>query len=181
MRTFLSGLVLIAISTFVPSSALAQASIAGSTRDTSGAALPGVTVEASSPALIEKVRTAVTDDRGLYRIVNLPPGTYTVTFALPGFNQVKRDGIELTGSFTAPVDADMTVGGVTETITVTGASPIVDVQSVRRQTTISNELLTSIPTARSWAATALLIPGIDRKSTRLNSSHSSPSRMPSSA
>ena len=160
MRTFLWGLLLIAVSTLLPASALAQASIAGSTRDTSGAALPGVTVEASSPALIEKVRTAVTDERGLFRIVSLPPGTYSVTFALPGFNQVKRDGIELTGSFTAQIDAGMAVGGVTETITVTGASPIVDVQSIRRQTTISNEVLTSIPTARSWAATALLIPGI---------------------
>jgi hypothetical protein len=140
--------------------AWAQASIAGSTRDTSGAALPGVTVEATSPALIEKVRTTVTDERGLYRIVNLPPGTYAVTFALPGFNQVKREAIELTGSFTAQIDADLSVGGVTETLTVTGASPIVDVQSIRRQTTITNEVLTAIPTARSWAATALLIPGI---------------------
>ena len=160
MRKCLWGVLLVAVVFLLPSSASAQASIAGSTRDTSGAALPGVTVEASSPALIEKVRTAVSDERGLFRIVNLPPGTYSVTFALPGFNQVKRDGIELTGSFTATVDADLTVGGVTETITVTGASPIVDVQSIRRQTTISNEVLTSIPTARSWAATALLIPGI---------------------
>src|SRR4029450_4684588 len=97
---------------------------------------------------------------GLYRIVNLPPGTYSVTFSLPGFNQVKRDGIELTGSFTAQIDGELTVGGVTETLTVTGASPIVDVQSIRRQTTISNEGLPALPTARSWAATALLIPGI---------------------
>ena len=140
--------------------ALAQASIAGTAKDASGAALPGVTVEAASPVLIEKVRTAVTDDRGLFRIVSLPPGTYSVTFALPGFNQFKRDGVELSGSFVAQIDAEMTVGGVAETITVTGASPIVDVQSIRRQTTITNEVLTAIPTARSWAATALLIPGI---------------------
>src|SRR5688572_18873747 len=160
MRTFLGRVILITVSALLPSSAFAQASIAGSARDSSGAALPGVAVEASSPALIEKVRTAVTDDRGLYRIVNLPPGTYSVTFALPGFNQVRRDGIELSGSFTAQIDADMAVGGVSESITVTGATPIVDVQSIRRQTTITNEVLTSIPTARSWAATALLIPGI---------------------
>jgi hypothetical protein len=160
MRTFLSGVFLLAMLIFLPATALAQASIAGSTRDTSGAALPGVTVEAASPALIEKVRTAVSDERGLYRILNLPPGTYVVTFALPGFNQVKRDGVELSGAFNAQIDAEMAVGGVTETITVTGASPIVDVQSIRRQTTITNEVLTSIPTARSWAATALLIPGI---------------------
>src|SRR5688500_5147096 len=160
MRTFFRGAILITVSILLPALAFAQASIAGSTRDTSGAALPGVTVEASSPALIEKVRTALTDDRGLYRIVNLPPGTYSVTFALPGFNQVKRDGVELTGSFTAQIEAELGVGGLAETITVTGASPIVDVTSVRRQTTISSEVLTSIPTARSWAATALLIPGI---------------------
>ena len=161
MRTLSRDVLLMAASLLLlHTSAFAQASIAGSTRDSSGAALPGVTVEASSPALIEKVRTAVTDDRGLYRIVNLPPGTYSVTFALPGFNQIRRDGIELTGSFTAPIDVEMAVGGITETVTVTGASPIVDVQSVRRQTTISNDVLTSIPSARSWAATALLIPGI---------------------
>jgi hypothetical protein len=152
-------MLLVAVVT-LPTSAWAQASIAGATRDTSGAALPGVTVEATSPALIEKVRTTVTDERGLFRIVNLPPGTYTVTFALQGFNQVQREGIELSGSFTAQIDADLSVGGLTETLTVTGASPIVDVQSVRRQTTISSEVLTAIPTARSWAATALLIPGI---------------------
>src|SRR5688572_6384390 len=160
MRTFLGRVILITVSALLPSSAFAQASIAGSARDSSGAALPGVAVEASSPALIEKVRTAVTDDRGLYRIVNLPPGTYSVTFALPGFNQVRREGIELTGSFTAAIDAEMAVGGLTETITVSGETPIVDVQSIRRQTTISSDVLTSIPTARSWAATALLIPGI---------------------
>ena len=160
MRSCLWGPLLVAVLTLLPASAFAQASIAGSTRDSSGAALPGVTIEASSPVLIEKVRTTVTDGSGLYRIVNLPPGTYSVTFALPGFSQVKRDGIELTGSFTAQIDAEMAVGGVTETLTVTGASPIVDVQSIRRQTTISSDVLTSIPTARSWAATALLIPGI---------------------
>jgi hypothetical protein len=160
MRAWLSGAFLFALLLLLPASAMAQASIAGATRDASGAVLPGVTVEAASPALIERVRTAVSDERGLFRIVSLPPGTYTVTFSLPGFNQVRREGIELTGSFTAQVDGELSVGGVTETITVSGTTPIVDVQSVRRQTTISNEVLTSIPTARSWAATALLIPGI---------------------
>ena len=93
----------------VAASAQTGTSISGVVRDESGGALPGVTVEASSPALIEKVRTAVSDERGLFRIVNLPPGTYTVTFALPGFNQVKRDGIELSGSFNATVDAALAV------------------------------------------------------------------------
>jgi hypothetical protein len=160
MRTFLLGVLLVAVSILLPAAASAQASIAGTARDTSGAVLPGVSVEASSPALIEKVRTSVTDDRGLFRILSLPPGTYTVTFSLTGFNQVKREGIELSGAFIAQIDVAMTVGGVAETVTVAASTPIVDVQSIRRQTTISNDVLTSIPTARSWAATALLIPGI---------------------
>lgn len=160
MRVFLRSALLVLVATLIPASAYAQASIAGSIRDASGAALPGVTVDVTSPALIEKTRTAVADDRGVFRIVNLPPGRYTVTFSLEGFRQLQRDGVELTGAFTAQIDAELSVGGLSETLTVTGETPIVDVQSVRRQTTISNDVLTSIPTARSWAATALLIPGI---------------------
>jgi len=140
--------------------AYAQASITGVVKDASGAVLPGVTVEVASPVLIEKTRTDVTDGAGQYRIINLLPGKYTVTFSLTGFGTMKREDIELTGSFTATVNAEMKVGGVSETITVSGETPIVDTQSVRRQTTLSGELLTSVPTARSWAATALLIPGI---------------------
>jgi hypothetical protein len=144
----------------LPAVAFAQASITGVVKDTSGAVLPGVTVEVSSPALIEKTRSAVSDGTGQYRIVDLRPGTYSVTFSLTGFSSVKREGIELTGSFVASINADMKVGAVEETITVSAATPIVDVQSVRRQTTLSNETLTTVPTARSWAATAVLIPGI---------------------
>ena len=144
----------------VPGRAHAQAAIAGAVKDASGAVLPGVTVEASSEALIEKVRSAVTDGTGQYRIVDLRPGTYSVTFTLTGFSTVKREGIELSGSFTAAINADMKVGTLTETITVTGETPIVDVQSVRRQTTLSSEVLTTVPTARSWAAVAVLIPAI---------------------
>src|SRR5919109_786630 len=120
----------------LPSAAYAQASIAGQVRDASGAVLPGVTVEASSPALIEKVRSVVTDGTGQYRIELLPPGDYTVTFTLPGFSTVKREGIQLTGTFTATVDTDLRVGAVEETITVTGESPIVDVQTATRQRVI---------------------------------------------
>ncbi|HKE83068.1 MAG TPA: carboxypeptidase regulatory-like domain-containing protein [Vicinamibacterales bacterium] len=154
----LAGVLLLGI--LGPSVVYAQASIAGVVKDASGAVLPGVTVEASSPALIEKVRSVTTDGSGQYRIVDLRPGTYTVTFTLTGFTVVKREGIELTGSFNATINADLRVGGLQETITVTGESPIVDTQSVRRQTTLDHELLTSAPTARSWAATAVLIPGI---------------------
>src|SRR6187397_1208806 len=98
----------------VANAAYAQGSIAGIVRDTSGAVLPGVTVEAASPALIEKVRSVVTDGTGQYQIVSLAAGTYTVTYTLPGFNTVKREGIELTGSFTAKVDAEMRVGALEE-------------------------------------------------------------------
>ena len=146
--------------TFIPAAVLAQAVITGAVKDTSGAVLPGVTVEASSPALIEKVRTAVSDGSGLYRIEDLRPGTYSVTFRLPGFATYKRDGIVLTGSFTASVDADMKVGGVEETVTVTGESPIVDVQSARRETTLNNDVLKAIPTVRSYNALVVVIPGV---------------------
>ncbi len=153
-------LIVLAALVMLPASAYAQASITGVVKDASGAVLPGVTVEAASPALIEKVRSATTDGTGQYRIIDLRPGEYSVTFTLPGFNTFKREGVELTGSFVATINAELKVGGVTETITVTGETPIVDVQSVRRQTTLSNEVLTTVPTARSWAATAILIPGI---------------------
>jgi hypothetical protein len=160
MRRLVSVLTGILLAILVPSVVYAQASIAGVVKDASGAVLPGVTVEAASPALIEKVRSVVTDASGQYRIVDLRPGTYSVTFTLTGFSVVKREGIELSGSFNATINADLRVGGIEETITVTGESPIVDTQSIRRQTTLDKEILTTAPTARSWAATAVLIPGI---------------------
>jgi carboxypeptidase family protein len=143
-----------------PAAAYAQASIVGMVRDASGAVLPGVTVEAASPALIEKVRSVVTDGTGQYRIENLRPGPYTVTFILPGFATVKREGIELTGSFVATVNSDMRVGGVEETITVTGESPVVDVQSTTRQRVMDREVLDTIPTGRSQYNVGVLIPGV---------------------
>src|SRR5687767_8633491 len=148
----------LALVVLVPTASFAQATITGTVKDTSGAVLPGVTVEAASPALIEKVRSAVTDGNGIYRIVDLRPGTYSVTFTLPGFNTTKRDGVELAGAFTASVDAELRVGALEETITVTGETPIVDVQSVRRQVTVSNELISSMPAARSYAGIMMLIP-----------------------
>ncbi len=144
-----------------PSAAFAQASIAGTVRDSSGAVLPGATVEAASPTLIEKVRTAVTDGTGQYKIENLRPGTYAVTFSLTGFSAVKRDGIELAGSFAATVNAELKVGSVEETITVSGESPIVDVQSGNRQKVLSSEVLTGIPTGRTQFTAATLIPGMN--------------------
>ena len=121
--------------------------IAGVVKDTSGAVLPGVTVEAASPALIEKVRTIVSDSEGRYNIVDLRPGTYVVTFTLAGFNTFRREGIELTSGFTATVNADMQVGALTETVTVTGESPLVDTRNARRQTVVSDDLLNVLPSS----------------------------------
>ena len=136
-------------------------SIAGSVMDTSAAVLPGVTVEAASPALIEKVRTGVTDTEGRYNIVDLRPGTYTVTFTLPGFRAFRREGIVLTAGFAATVDAQLQLGALEETITVTGEAPLVDTQSARRQTVISDELLDVLPTStKNWSALATLTPGM---------------------
>ena len=134
--------------------------IAGIVRDESGAVLPGVTVEVSSPALIERTRSASTDSSGQYRIVSLSAGVYSVTFTLSGFSSVKREGIELTGSFTATVNADLKVGALEETILVSGASPIVDVQSTAKQTVFTREILDALPAARSIQAAAVLIPGV---------------------
>ena len=151
MRTLTRVILLILACLAVPavSSAQALGTIAGVVKDASGAVLPGATVEASSPALIEKIRSVVTDAAGQYRIVNLPPGSYSVTFTLPGFSSVKREGIDVTASFTASVNADLKVGAVTETITVTGETPIVDVQSVKVQQTVNKEILAAIPSSRS--------------------------------
>ena len=134
--------------------------IAGLVRDSSGAVLPGVTVEAASPVLIEKVRTVVTDDQGRYNIVDLRSGVYSVTFTLPGFNTLVRDGIELTSGFTAAVNAELPVGAVQETVTVSGAAPLVDTQNVRKQTLITSVLLDALPTStKHWATIVQVTPG----------------------
>jgi hypothetical protein len=158
MRVLKQLLLGLACLMMLPAAAFAQASITGVVKDSSGAVLPGVSVEASSDALIEKVRTAVTDSSGTYRIVDLRAGTYTVTFGLTGFSTVKREGIELAGTFTASINADMTVGTVQETIVVTGETPIVDTQSVKRQVTIARDLIAAMPAARSTAGVMMLIP-----------------------
>src|SRR5437763_16377493 len=129
----------------LPITAYAQASITGTVKDSSGAVLPGVTVEASSPALIEKTRTVVTDGSGQYKIELLRPGAYTVLFTLTGFNSVKREGIELAGSFAATVSVELRVGAVEETITVTAESPLVDIQSATKERVLASEVLRDIP------------------------------------
>jgi hypothetical protein len=139
--------------------AVAAGSIAGVVRDTTGAVLPGVTVEAASQALIEKVRTAVTDGEGRYIIVDLRPGTYSVTFTLPGLATFRREGIELTTGFTATANAEMKVGALEETVTVTGASPVVDTQNTRSQNVLSRETIDSLPTGRTYYGFAALTVG----------------------
>jgi hypothetical protein len=163
VRPIVRTCVLTVASLLGPSMAWAQSnsSIAGVAKDGTGGVIPGVTVEASSPALIEKVRTAVTDAAGQYKIVNLVPGVYSVTFTLTGFNVVKREGIELTASFTANVNVEMRVGDLSETITVSGQSPTVDVQNVVQQKVMTRDVLDAIPVGmKSTGQIGVLIPGV---------------------
>ena len=154
------GVLFAALVLLWPTAAHAQASLAGVVKDASGGVLPGVTVEAASSALIEKVRSVVTDDTGQYRIVDLRPGSYSVTFTLTGFSTVKREGLELAGSGTITVNADLKVGTLAETITVTGETPVVDVQNAARQAVLTGEAVAAAPAARSWNGILLLQPGI---------------------
>ena len=156
VTSLLTGLVL-------PTVVFAQTagSIAGTVRDASGAVLPGVTVAVASDALIEKVRVAQTDGAGLYKIVELRPGTYEVTFTLSGFNTVKQAGIELTTGFTATVNAELRVGDINETVTVTGESPVVDVQNSRQQVVMTRDVIDAVPSGKNFQNLAALIPGVN--------------------
>ena len=160
------GLVLLCLASLVPAllapaPALAQgeAGIAGTVADDVGGVLPGVTVEASSPALIEQVRTVFSDGAGNYRITNLPSGTYSVRFSLPGFTSVVREGIVLQGAFVADVDASMAVGGLEETVMVEGIVPLVDVRTTRQQTVMPAERVNVLPGAAGITSAAAYVPG----------------------
>src|SRR6516164_477539 len=144
----------------VASTAHAQSAIAGVVRDSSGAVLPGVTVEAASDVLIEKTRSVVTNGQGQYTIVDLRPGRYNLSFTLTGFSVFKRDGIELPANFTATINAEMKVGGLEESVTVSGQSPVVDVQSTARTTVLSRDVLDSIPTGRTIQSVGQLVIGV---------------------
>lgn len=168
MQRGVRTLVLLIVLAGIHSHAWAQATIAGVIQDTSGAVLPGVTVEAASPALIEKVRTAVSDGNGRYRIEDLRPGPYTVTFTLAGFVTLKRDGVLVSGSAVIAVDAQMTVGGVQETITVTGETPVVDVQSTRREIALDNETVRNLPSTRSYSYLLTTVPGLQTNNNNVN-------------
>src|SRR5215467_14977670 len=152
---------LVACLAVMSGSAYAQSALAGIVKDSSGALLPGVSVEAASSVLLEKTRTAVTDGTGQYRIPDLPPGTYEVTFTLTGFSTVKREAVEVTGSGVVSINADMRVGAVAETVTVTGETPVVDVQtSTKKQVVLSNTVIESIPTSRGYGNLLAAVPGI---------------------
>jgi hypothetical protein len=155
------AIALVLVLPLVPALSFAQnGSIAGSVRDASGAMMPGVVVEASSPALIERVRTATTDERGQYKIVELRPGLYTLTFTLAGFVTVRRDGVEITANFTAPVNAELKVGALSETVTVTAESPIVDTQRIIQQKVMTRDVIDAIPTGKTFQNIGVLVPGM---------------------
>lgn len=151
--------VLFALPVFARAQSASTGAIAGVARDATGAVLPGVTVEAASPALIEKVRAAVTDAQGNYKLTELRPGAYSVTFSLPGFSTFKREGLELNTGVTAAVNAEMRIGGLEETITVSGASPVVDVQNVRKQQLLTREIVDTLPTGKTMQGFAALTLG----------------------
>jgi len=162
LRSFLAA----ALLAIVPALASAQ-SIAGVVRDASGAVLPGVTVEAGSPALIEKVRSTVSDGSGQYRLDSLVSGTYSVTYTLPGFSTVKRDGVQVQTGVTLTLNAELRVGGVQETITVTGETPVVDLQnSTRVQTVLSDEVLAALPASRGYGNLLAVSSGIQSNGTQ---------------
>jgi hypothetical protein len=139
--------------------------VAGTVSDASGGVLPGVTVEVTSPALIEKVRTAITDGAGQYQIINLPPGSYTITFSLTGFSTVRREGIEVRPNFTSNINGELRVGAVQETITVTGESPIVDIQSSAQTRSMTDQAFKELPSGGSWIQMAALVPAITASNT----------------
>ena len=159
-RLAASILVAIVWLAFQPSDVSAQSAFAGVVTDNTGAVMPGVTVEAASPVLIEKVRTVVTDGQGRYTIVDLRPGTYQITFTLTGFNTLIRDGVELPADFTATVSVQLSVGSLQESVTVSGQSPMVDVQSSARTLVINRDLLDALPTPRNTQSFGYLAQGV---------------------
>src|SRR5688500_5500603 len=173
MRGLVTGSCVLAALLVFATPALSQPAVAGVVRDASGAVLPGVSVEAASPALIEKVRSVVTDGSGQYRIVDLEPGTYSVTFTLTGFTTIKREGIELRGAGVTTINADMPVGAVAELITVTGATPVVDTQtSTKREVVLTDEVLATIPATRTYGNILAMVPGVQSLTLDVNSTQS---------
>jgi carboxypeptidase family protein/TonB-dependent receptor-like protein len=145
---------------FAPSAVRAQSAIAGVVKDSTGAVLPGVTVEASSPVLIEQTRSVSTDSNGVYRIENLRPGSYTISFMLAGFTTAKRQGVELPSNFTATINAELKLGAVEETVTVAGSSPVVDVQTNTKAQVLNRDVLDAVPSAHTIQSLGQLVTGV---------------------
>ena len=144
----------------VPAVGFAQSTIAGVVTDDSGGVLPGVTVEVASPALIEKVRTVVSDGQGRYSVTDVRPGEYSVTFTLQGFSTVKREGVVVASGATVPINGELRVGTINETVTVTGASPVVDVQTTARRQVVDRAALDALPNIGNVASVSALVPGV---------------------
>jgi hypothetical protein len=153
-------LVASALLLFLPITAHAQSAFSGVVRDASGAVLPGVTVEAASPVLIERARSVVTDGEGRYTIVDLRPGTYKLSFTLTGFTTAIRDAIELPGNTTVPINIDLKVGALEESVTVSGQSPLVDVQNAQRTEVVPRDVLDALPTTRNMQSVGSIVPGV---------------------
>lgn len=160
LRKILMSAVAVAFVMALPAVARAQSAFAGVVKDATGAVLPGVTVEAGSPVLIEKVRSVTTDANGAYKIENLRPGTYMITFNLPGFSIAKREGVELPSGFTSTINAELKVGSLEETVTVSGESPVVDVQSNVKAQVLSREILDAVPSAHTIQSVGQLVVGV---------------------
>ncbi|MGE3512497.1 MAG: TonB-dependent receptor [Vicinamibacterales bacterium] len=144
----------------LPSWSVAQSAISGQVADTSGAVLPGVTIEAASPVLIEKVRTTTTDAQGLYTLVDLRPGTYVVTFTLSGFATLRREGVQVSSNVNLPVNVELSIGGLEETLTVSGQAAVVDVRTASRTAVLERGLLDNLPTSRTYTTAGAIVPGI---------------------
>src|ERR1051326_3864541 len=161
MRQFIKGLlVLFVLGVAASSSAQTLGTIAGTVKDATGAVLPGVSVEVARPRLIGNLRSATTDGSGAYAIISLPVGTYSVTFTLPGFGTVRREGIDIVANFTATINAEMKVGQVAETVTVTGESPLVDVQGTITNRAVTPDLIKAIPNGGTLYQVAAMMPGV---------------------
>src|SRR5688500_5106537 len=160
MRGAVKCLVLAAAVFLLPSVALAQATITGTVRDSSNAVLPGVTIEAASPALLAP-RVVVTDANGIYRIIDLPSGAYSLAYTLAGFSRTVRDNVAVSGAGTFTIPVELRVGGLQETITVTTETPVVDVQSTRRETVLNAEVISTLPATRNYGAILAAVPGVE--------------------
>jgi hypothetical protein len=159
-RLSLGILLGVAMLFLVPAVSSAQSAIVGLLTDDSGGVLPGVTVEASSPVMIEGSRTTVSDSQGRFRFEAMRPGEYKITFALTGFGTVVREGVALPSNFTATVNAEMKVGSLEETINVSGTAPQVDVQQASRTTVIARDVIDSLPISRNVMGLGVLAAGV---------------------